>query len=189
MALQLLHEGHQGKTRMKSLARSVVWWPGFDVAIEEAVKTCLSCQENTKSSPPAPIHTSEWPCQPWSRIHMDYGEPFLGKMFLVVVDAHSKWIEVVPVPSATSSNTIKQLRAMFARYGLPQQIGSNNGTSFTSVEFYEFVKKNGIWYSPPYNCSVSCFIKWVCVGVLVCGVGVWGGSVWCVGVWGGCVCV
>ena len=39
LALQLLHVDHPGKTRMKSLAMSVVWWPGFDVAIEEAVKT------------------------------------------------------------------------------------------------------------------------------------------------------
>ena len=155
MVLQLLHEGHPGITRMKSLARSVVWWPGIDSAIEEAVKTCLSCQENAKSPPPASIHPWEWPSQPWSRIHIDYAGPFLGKMFLVVVDAHSKWIEVVSVPSATSSNTIKQLRAMFARYGLPQQIVSDNGTSFTSAEFHEFVKKNGIHHRTiaPYHPS------------------------------------
>ena len=155
MVLRLLHEGHPGIIRMKSLTRSVVWWPGIDSAIEEAVKTCLSCQENAKSSPPAPIHPWEWPSQLWSRIHIDYAGPFLGKMFLVVVDAHSKWIEVVSVPSATSSNTIKQLRAMFARYGLPQQIVSDNGISFTSTEFHEFVKRNGIHHRTiaPYHPS------------------------------------
>ena len=32
----------------------------------------------------------EWPHKPWVRLHLDYAGPFLGKMFLIVVDAHSK---------------------------------------------------------------------------------------------------
>ena len=28
--LKLLHEGHPGISRMKVLARSVVWWPGLE---------------------------------------------------------------------------------------------------------------------------------------------------------------
>ena len=43
---------------------------------------------------------------------------YRGKMFLVVVDAHSKWLEIEIVPSATSSNTIAKLRAMFATHGI-----------------------------------------------------------------------
>ena len=31
---------------------------------------------------------------PWSRVYVDYAEPFLGSMSLVIVDALSKWIEV-----------------------------------------------------------------------------------------------
>ena len=43
----------------------------------------------------------------------------MGKTFLVVVDAHSKWLEVEMFPSASSSNTIAKLRTMFATHGLP----------------------------------------------------------------------
>ena len=152
---QLLHDGHPGMTRMKSLARSVVWWPGIDDQIEESVKVCTSCQEKATSPPAAPIHPWEWPTEPWKRIHIDYAGPFLGKMFLLVIDAHSKWIEVVPVPSATAANTIQQLRSMFARYGLPQLIVSDNGTQFTSAEFHEFTKRNGIQHLTiaPYHPS------------------------------------
>ena len=70
--------------------------------------------------------------------------PFEGKTVLVVIDALSKWIEAIPVSSTSSAVTIKVLRALIARYGQPELIFSENGTSFTSEEFQSFVKKNGI---------------------------------------------
>ena len=42
--LDELHERHPGVSRMKGLARGVVWWPGVDKAIEERVKSCYLCQ-------------------------------------------------------------------------------------------------------------------------------------------------
>ncbi len=52
-ALQLFHEGHPGSSRMKSLARSYIWWSGMDSAIEDKVKQCHTCQENRND--PSPI--------------------------------------------------------------------------------------------------------------------------------------
>ena len=74
-------------------------------------------------------------------------------MFLVVVDAHSKWPEVIPVSSTTSSSTIEVLRDLFARFGIPEQIVSDNGTQFVSEEFQAFIKSNGIRHitSAPYH--------------------------------------
>ena len=42
--LQELHSDHPGISRMRSLARSYVWWPGLDKDVEEVVKSCLPCQ-------------------------------------------------------------------------------------------------------------------------------------------------
>ena len=92
---------------------------------------------NQKAPAAAPMHPWEWPARPWSRIHIDYTGPFLGKMFLIVVDAHSKWMEVELFPAATSAHTIQKLRAMFATHGLTELLVSDNGTSFTSAEFQE----------------------------------------------------
>ena len=148
-----LHEGHPGICRMKSLARSVAWWPGIDADLERMVKDCHECQINRKSPAPAPLHPWEWPTRPWARIHIDFTGPFLGKQFLVVVDAHSKWLEVVPVPNLTSQITINTLRSIFATHGLPELLVSDNGPSFTSAEFQEFMKRNGIRHvtSAPYH--------------------------------------
>ncbi len=74
-------------------------------------------------------------------------------MFLVVIDAHSKWLEVLPVPSATSAHTISVLRTVFATHGLPEILVSDNGAAFTSGEFGVFLKQNGIRHltSAPYH--------------------------------------
>ena len=66
-----------------------------------------------------PLQPWAWPAKPWQRIHVDFAGPFLGKMFFLVVDAHSKWPEVYEMPSTTSSATIRVLCHLFASYGLP----------------------------------------------------------------------
>ena len=139
-----LHEGHPGICWMKSLARSIAWWPGIDADLERMVKDCHKCQINRKSPAPAPLHSSKWPTRPWARIHIDFAGPFLGKQFLVVVDAHSKWLEVVPVLNLTSQTTIGTLRSILATHGLPELLVSDNRSSFTSAEFHESMKHNGI---------------------------------------------
>ena len=151
--LQQLHDGQPGVTRMKSIARSLTWWPGIDKDIEQTVHNCQPCQQNQKAPAQAPLHSWEWQTQPWMRLHIDHIGPFLGKYFLVVVDAHSKWIEVVTVPSTSTQHTIRQLRLMLATHGLPKKIVSHNATSFTSAEIQEFVTRNGICHitSAPYH--------------------------------------
>lgn len=111
------------------------------------------CQSTRKSPAPAPLHPWEWPARPWARVHIDHAGPFLGKRFLVVVDAQSKWLEVVPVPSISSQVTIGVLRSIFATHGLPEVVVSDNGTAFTSSEFQEFMSMNGIRHvtSAPYH--------------------------------------
>ncbi|KAL5517655.1 hypothetical protein EMCRGX_G003243 [Ephydatia muelleri] len=49
--VRLLHEGHPGISRMKALARGVVWWPGLDSQLESKVKECVACQSSLKSPP------------------------------------------------------------------------------------------------------------------------------------------
>ena len=81
----------------------------------------------------------------------------MGKMFLVIVDSYSKWLEVRIVHSTTAICTIQELRSVFATHGLPEMIVSDNGTAFTSNEFQEFTTRNCIrrtntaLYLPPSN--------------------------------------
>ena len=63
--LQELHTDHPGVTRMKSVARSHMWWPGLDKAIEQMAKSCRSCQTVKGSPPVVPLHPWTWPSRPW----------------------------------------------------------------------------------------------------------------------------
>ena len=81
---------------------------------------------------------------PWQQVHVDFAGPFAGKMFLIVLDAHSKWPEVHIMSSTTAAKTIAVLREIFARYGLPQQLVSDNGPQFTAEEFTMFLRLNGV---------------------------------------------
>ncbi|KAL6480987.1 hypothetical protein MHYP_G00090670 [Metynnis hypsauchen] len=93
--LKQLHQAHPGITRMKGLARSYMWWPNIDAEVEALVKACATCQENQNSPPVAPLHPWEVPDKPWRRIHIDYAGPWMGRMFLIIVDAYSKWTHIL----------------------------------------------------------------------------------------------
>ena len=151
--MNILHDSHPSIVRMKGIARSHVWWPKMDQALEKRVKNCSTCQEHWKM--PAPLHPWEWPSRPWTRIHIDYVGPFMGKMFLLIIDAHSKWLDVHCVNTATTETTITKLRATFATHGIPEVIVSDNGTVFTSHEFKTFTQRNGIRHitAAPYHPS------------------------------------
>lgn len=151
---------------MKAIARQVMWWPGIDVDIEKQVKSCTECAVHRDNPSVAPLHPWSFPEKPWQRIHVDLAGPFLSNMWLIMVDAHSKWPEVVKLGNnSTSSNVIVKIREMFSRFGIPETIVSDNGPQFVSEEFERFCKKNGIRhttssaYHPRSNGEAERFIR------------------------------
>ena len=138
-----LHGTHPGIVKMKALARSYAWWPGIDRDLERKVRTCSVCQAEQRSPQAAPIHPWEFPEKPWMRLHIDYAY-IDNQDVLIVVDAHSKWIEAVRVNKATANATVVALRKLFATHGLPETIVSDNGSQFVSEEFAKFLSNNNI---------------------------------------------
>ena len=94
-------------------------------------------------------------------MHVDFAGPFLRSMFLLLVDAQSKWPEVVPMQSATATKTFECLRTIFARHGLPEQLVSDNGPQFISEQFQDFLQGNGIQHirSTPYHPSTNGLVE------------------------------
>lgn len=141
--LDELHHDHPGIYRLKALARGILWWPGLDGWIEERLRSCSCCLVVQKSPAGVPLHPWRWPERPWQRIHIDFAEKD-KQFFLVVIGSHSKWLEVIPMSSLTSPFTIDALRGLFAVYGIPEEVVSDNGPQLVSAELIDFLKGNRI---------------------------------------------
>ncbi|KAK2578113.1 hypothetical protein KPH14_009891 [Odynerus spinipes] len=101
---------------MKSVARQYFWWPGLDKDIEEFGKRCLTCRSSAHLRDKAALVKFKEAERPFERVHIDVLGPFKGKVYLIIVDAYSKWPEIVEmVGGADTNNTIEKLRKCFAR--------------------------------------------------------------------------
>ena len=58
----------------------------------------------------------------------------MGSMFLVAIDAYSKWPEVEIMSQTTTGKTLDVLRRWFASHGVPEHIVSDNGPQFVAEE-------------------------------------------------------
>ena len=116
-----------------------MWWPGLDDTTTN-VQHCHHCQENWNSPKKAPLHPWEWLTQPWTRLHLAHSKATCS--YIVLVDSHSKWLEVHLVPSTSAESTIKVLESIFSTYGIPEQIVTDNGTGFKSRDFQDDCTKN-----------------------------------------------
>ena len=76
------------------------------------MKTILFVKDQNLS-PVAPLHPWEWPTHPLCQLNLDFVGPFIGHVFMVVVDLHSKWIEVYIMQSLTLAKTIEKLQIIF----------------------------------------------------------------------------
>ena len=152
-ALEMLHNSHFGKTRMTQLARESIWFPGMDKRIKNIAEACETCA--VMGNDPKRTILRPWP-EPknvWQRIHMDLAESDDKSRWLVIVDAKSKWPEVIEMRSTSSQKVIEALKRVFAIHGLPEEIVSDNGPQFASQEFREYCEQRGITWTPtpPYH--------------------------------------
>ena len=152
-----LHKRYQGMVRMKALARSYVWWPGITGDIETAVHLQLCTECHSLLQPPHHYicgNGQNYPGQDciWTMqvLHVQ------GKMYLVRMNAYSKWIEAFYTPTATSAAVIEELRPLFTKFGIPKTMVTNNGT-FRWCEIQELSSFKQ--YQAYHICIVAKFSK------------------------------
>jgi len=92
------------------------------------------------------------PERPWVEVGSDLFE-WRNQTYLLTVDYYSKWIEVEELPSQTSFHVIKMLEKIFARFGIPEVLRTDNGPCYKSESFSAFVESWGVVHktsSPRY---------------------------------------
>ena len=103
--------------------------------IESCKKCALAAKSPTTTCKPWPKtdHT-------WQRIHVDYAGRIDNIYYLIVVDSHSKWPEVLQCKRPTTNCTIGFLHVLFAHFGVVDCVVTDNTMQFISSEFRDFCK-------------------------------------------------
>ena len=136
--LEKIHHGHQGIQRCRLRVASSVWWPGVSSAIEQFVQSCPTCQRLTPLHR-EPLLITPLPSHPWERIAADLFE-LKGSTYLLVTDYYSRFVEVQRLTTTTSSSIVRYLKTIFARFGIPATMVTDNGPQFDSQETKEFAQ-------------------------------------------------
>lgn len=125
----------------------------MDNAIEEMIANCVECQSVRREPAKMSLHCWETPTAPFQRVHVDFAGPFLDTYFFILVDAFTKWPEIRVCSSITADSTIQMCREIFSTFGIPSVLVSDHGVQFTSEQFQQFLRMNGIVHKmgAPYH--------------------------------------
>jgi ribonuclease HI len=164
-AMGEVHEGmcgaHQSAHKMGwALQRLGVYWPTMLQDSFKYYKGCGTCQKFSKihAMPTSMLHPviKSWPFRGWG---LDFiGEVHLastkGHQFvLVAIDYFTKWVEAVLLKNMMHREVIDfVLHHIIYRFGIPQTLTTDQGSSFMSHQFKEFIAslKIKLLNSSPY---------------------------------------
>ena len=142
--LKLSHETHQGIVKTKQFLRSRFFWPGMDSAAEAMIQNCRACVLNQPLNKYTPLRPSSLPRGPWVKGEVDIVGPVNGIFILMYIDYYSSYPERHILQEITSREVIRVLTDIFATFGFPEELVSDNGKQFVSPEFENFLKTCGI---------------------------------------------
>ncbi|KAL7859480.1 hypothetical protein SRHO_G00146270 [Serrasalmus rhombeus] len=140
--LRQLHEGHLGIEKCKRRARSAVYWPGINEDIENMVGKCETCNKYQRKQAREPMVIPDLPIAPWEKVGTDLFH-CNGKDYLLVIDYYSNFPEIALLSSTTASTVIMHVKSIFARYGIPKTVVSDNGPCYNCKEWQQFASHYG----------------------------------------------
>ena len=143
-AVAIAHSGHQGIVKTLALMREKVWFYGMQRFVEHTVKTCMTCQVATPTTTREPLQMSDLPNAPWTELSCDFGHLPNGQYILVVTDEYSRYPVVEILDSTAAVAVIPRLDRIFAEFGIPESLKSDNGPPFNSHEFAQYCQHMGI---------------------------------------------
>jgi len=125
--VQIVHEGHQGLLKTKSLLRVKVWFPYIDKLTEDIVKNCATCAVVTKDERLQPLPMSQLPDKAWQSLCADFCGPYpSGDYCLVVLDEYSRYPVVELVRFTPARSVIPVFDKIFATHGMPVTLKTDN---------------------------------------------------------------
>ena len=137
--ISVAHASHIGMEGCLRRMRESLFWPCMTSEVREYISKCDTCMSFRNNQPKQPL-IQEMVTRPWTKVAADVCE-LHGRHLLIVVDYYSNFIEVSRLTTLSSQATIRALREIFARFGPPDVLVTDNGTNFSSEEFALFANE------------------------------------------------
>ena len=138
--LKVLHLGHYAVDKMQLRALETVYWPGMNKDILKQYQSCKTCIKNSKSQRCEPLQSHPTPELPWHTVATDLFKVRNSK-YLLLVDNYNRFPVLHKLGNTTSRVLVQEMKAVFAKLGVPNVIVSDTGPQYTSAEFKDFMKQ------------------------------------------------
>ena len=138
-----IHDSHLGLTKCKLHAKQLVYWPGLNDQLEQLMLNCQLCLKYSRSKKKQDTNLSigqEIPLFPWTKVATDLFH-FEGDSYLLLVDYTSCFPIVCKLKSMTAQHIADHIKQIFAKYGWPNTIVSDNGPCYASEIFKGLMKE------------------------------------------------
>ena len=160
---------HPSRRATTSLMRKKFIWHSISKDVKEWARSCLACQRakvhrHTESG----IASFSQPTRRFAHIHVDVVGPLplsKGHRYLfTIIDRSTRWPEAVPMADSTTDSCVAALLSHWiSRFGLPDDITSDRGPTFTSqvwtalAQHFGYSSHHTTSYNPAANGMVERF--------------------------------
>jgi len=146
------HQSHNGMQSTMKLISQEFYWPHMWHTVQGMVRGCEVCRSSRFN---APDNTHRWPTEnnTWSRVHIDWAYCRGQGNLLIIADAYSGWLEAILCKNRETTTVVNCLRSIFARFGIPPTLVSDNAPEFTSAHFHQWLTSIGcrVVHTPEYH--------------------------------------
>ena len=154
--------GHRDLEKTMERIKRVYWWLTIRRDITEYIKCCEACQRKngpkSKDDLKYPLQPLKIPTRFNERVHADLLGPLRSsthnKYILVMSDAFTKWLEIVPIPDKSGETVAKGIYETWMCRNSPMDIlVIDNGKEFKNKIMDELCKNNGVTqrFTSPYH--------------------------------------
>ena len=150
--MSVAHATHIGIEGSLRCVRECLFWPRMASDVKDYVSKCDVCLAHLTSQTKKPLLQHEVIARPWAKLAAYLCE-LHGRTLLVVTDYFSNYIEVARLSATSTQTVVRELKTMFARFGISEILVTDSGLQFSSNEFQVFARGwsfNYVTTSPRY---------------------------------------
>ena len=159
--------GHEGVFKTYNRLKRDYYWINMILDVKYIVRTCDRCQHfRSQSFNNQTEDIATQPGLPFTKVGLDIVGSLPtsrkgNKYIIVLVDYLTKWVEAEPTQNIDSDDVIEFLSKIFARFGIPEILVTDNGPQFCSDKTKAFLDLYGVYvnfvvtYHPESNGQVE----------------------------------